>query len=280
MSTILAGNLVRLSSPVTDINGTLVDPTTISVSVRDPNNTIATYTTATNPPVVRAGVGDYYIDLTPTTVGHYLVVWQTTGNGQAVATDEFDIADPFGNQPLLTLDDVKAQLNITDTTSDVELQTYIDATVGIIEGLCGPVVGTTVTETIEGTQRRGMLVLGKAPVVAVTSVSSAIAGNTTVYDSDTWLLDSAAGILRTNDYSVFSLPVTVTYTTGRSSVPAAMNLAARIILAHLWQTQYGGGDFQLLDEGQASGVSSTPGYAIPNRALELLAPYRLAPSIA
>jgi hypothetical protein len=58
--------------------------------------------------------------------------------------------------------------------------------------------------------------------------------------------------------------------------------AARIILQHLWRTQRagrrggvaGGGDDYAVTE-PIPGI----GYAVPNRALELLAPDRLAPEV-
>jgi hypothetical protein len=180
---------------------------------------------------------------------------------------------------LITLADAKAQLNITDTdaTRDTELQTYVDAATNIVEYHCGPVSATAVVET-HWTGDVTTVVLRRSPVTTVTSVVPAMTTDTSTYNPSVFLLDSTGGLLRTTDGTLWSYPITVTYTAGRSSVPAAMNLAARIIVAHLWSTQYGASDYQTpIDD-----TTTLPalGYAIPNRALELLAPYRLGKVVA
>jgi hypothetical protein len=67
-------------------------------------------------------------------------------------------------------------------------------------------------------------------------------------------------------------------------VPPTINLAARILLQHLWRTQYGasrvgpsigGGDDYAVTE-PVPGF----GYAVPNRVLQLLQPYKTPPAVA
>ena len=74
----------------------------------------------------------------------------------------------------------------------------------------------------------------------------------------------------------------VVYVAGRTSVPAAVGEAALIILNHLWAPQVGGTGGVQVGGVDTSGEPFTTGFgfAIPNRAKELLAPYRLTPAVA
>lgn len=181
---------------------------------------------------------------------------------------------------LLTLDELKAQLNITSTTHDDELNAYVQAAIDYVNSVCGPTDNVTVVETHYGYGGTGVLVLKQSPVVSVSAVTSAQTSNPTDYDASTFVLDSSTGLLRLTDGGVWSLPVTVTYLAGRTEVPAALNLAARIIAAHLWETQRGNSRGRPIAGADDADVSPSAGYSIPRRAVELLAPYRLAPAVA
>ena len=67
------------------------------------------------------------------------------------------------------------------------------------------------------------------------------------------------------------LPVmNVTYVAGwGTAVPAALNLFARIVVQHLWDTQHGPSQRPSMG-GQEMVQPAGFGYAIPNRAAELL----------
>ncbi|MGW3595008.1 head-tail connector protein [Streptomyces sp. NPDC005167] len=180
---------------------------------------------------------------------------------------------------LLTLEDAKQQLDIESTSSDVELQAYIDAVVAVIERHVGPVEIRPVTETLNSTGVR--LALTRVPVVSLTSVTPVLAGGLAL-DVASLALDPDTGIVRRLDGAAFyGGPWTWTYTAGRGSAQANVNLAARMLLQHLWRTQYGaarGG-------GGADDYSVTEpipgfGYAIPNRVLELLEADKAPPGFA
>ncbi|MFE7347521.1 hypothetical protein [Streptomyces fimicarius] len=183
---------------------------------------------------------------------------------------------------LLTLDDAKAQLNITTTSNDSELQVYVDAVGPVIERFVGPVTERTVSE-VQDVASDGVrvLVLRTTPVVSLVSVESLLAGGTS-YAVGALVLDEGAGLVRRVDGGWLRGPLRVTYTAGRSEVPATINLAARMLVQHLWQTQNasrgpvlpGGGDYSVSEP--VAGL----GYAVPNRVLELLEPYRLLPGVA
>lgn len=181
---------------------------------------------------------------------------------------------------LLTLEEAKAQLDITTTTHDTELQSYVDALTPIIERYVGPVENRTVTETLDS---RGLtLAVTQVPCVSLTSVSPILSGSVAV-DTTDLDFDTTAGIIRRRDGSFFSGgPWSVVYVAGRGSVPATINVAARILLQHLWRTQYGaarggsgGGDDFDVNEPVVGW-----GYAIPNRVLQMLEGYKVPPGVA
>lgn len=182
---------------------------------------------------------------------------------------------------LLTLAEAKAQLDTTSNVDDVELQAYIDALTAVIERHVGPVEPREFTETIEG--RGSSMCLSHIPVVALVSVGPAVEAGDPL-DLDTLVLDRSTGIIRYRGGSFAETLWSVTYTAGRGEVPATINLAARILLQHLWRTQYGaarglpgigGGDDFSVTEPIAGW-----GYAVPNRVLQLLEPYKVPPGVA
>lgn len=183
--------------------------------------------------------------------------------------------------PLPNLTDLKAHANSTDAADDAELQDMLDAAVGIVAGIVGPLVSETVTETHYGATSP-LLVLRKAPVTELLSLSIQRPGGTvSTYLVDDYLLDGELGVVRSATGWVFSGDVTVSYTAGRADIPAPVSLAILVVAAHLWETQRGIAPTPLQLQQPDVGEAFAPGigYAIPNRARELLAPY-IMPSIA
>jgi hypothetical protein len=60
------------------VSGVNTDPTTVSVTIRDPNGTSTTYTYADDE-VQKSATGVYYYDYTPTVGGTYTYEWVGTG---------------------------------------------------------------------------------------------------------------------------------------------------------------------------------------------------------
>ncbi|WP_326808175.1 phage gp6-like head-tail connector protein [Streptomyces sp. NBC_01775] len=179
---------------------------------------------------------------------------------------------------LLTLAEAKAQLDIETSTHDDELQAYVDALTSVIEHYTGPVEERQVTETIEG--RGGTMCLSQVPAIALLSITPALTDGDPV-DLAAVVLDSAVGVVRHRSGSFAGTVWVVTYTAGRGTVPATVNLAARILLQHLWRTQNGAAR----GVGTADDFSVTEpipgfGYAVPNRVLQLLEPFKLPPGVA
>ncbi len=178
---------------------------------------------------------------------------------------------------ILTLDEARSHLQIAagDTTRDDDLMgTYVAAVTPVVEDVIGPVVARTLTHTADGGEP-GVLLPHK-PV----SVESVVENGVTLTAQD-YTVSLSSGIVwrgtGTSSASWYAArgTVVVTYTAGAyattEDVPAHIKLAARLILAQLWQSdqqayrpEFGAPDTSMTD---------TPsGFAIPRRAMALLSP--------
>lgn len=269
------GRAIRLSVTCLDPAGAAANATTAAVTVTLPDGTTAS-PSVTNPP---ASTGQYSVDYTTVQAGRHTVRWVFTSPAYAF-TDVFDVR-PAAPTAIMSLADAKAQLNKSGATNDAELRDYVEAVTRAVEFFVGPVVRRTVVEDHAGGGRT--LVLRQIPAVSLTSVAAVLSVGSLSYTVADLDLDAASGVVRRRDGQLLDGPVRVTYVAGRSAVPPNIMLAARMILQHLWRTQMGS-QFQsrvsALDPNDYSEVLPGLGFAVPNRALQLLQPDRLPPGIA
>lgn len=277
MTTYLLGSPVAISITVRQL-GALVDPSTIGLEVRRPTLSTKNYTY--NPgDIVRDSLGTFHLDVPAADaaeIGHFPFAWTLTGPGAGVVAGSFDIRDPF-EVSVLPLQDAKAMLNIpqTTTTYDDEIQSWLDTITASLERMSGgPMVNRTVVERVSATAAAGALCVRSRPLVSVTSVVDTGGGSTlTISDIE---IDTNAGVIRKKlgvPWLGTSDVYTVTYVAGwGTSVPASFTAAARIIIDHLWATQHGPSARPALGDPDMTTLTGW-GYAIPNRAAELLAPY-------
>ena len=181
---------------------------------------------------------------------------------------------------LPTVTDLKIHDNQTSSTDDNELQDHLDAAIEVVEGIVGPISSGTVTETHYNVSS-DVLVLKRMPVASLVSVSSRVGATTTALTLADYELDADTGLLRAVSGAGFYGSYTVSYTVGRSALPASIKLAVLIVAEHLWRTQRGVApsplDVQNQEFEQAS--PSGVGFAVPRRAAELLAAY-VQPTVA
>ncbi|MFI2314089.1 head-tail connector protein [Streptomyces sp. CB00072] len=179
---------------------------------------------------------------------------------------------------LLTLDEAKKQTDVRGSSADAEIQMYIDALTAVIEGYVGVVEVREVTDTVTG--QGPAVVLLHPPVLSVTSLTPVEPGGSAV-DVARLHVDGPSGVLAYADRSGFcGGPWTAIYQAGRTAVPPTIKLAALLLFQHLWRTRNGparGG-------GGADDFSVTEpipgfGYAVPNRVLQLLEPFKLPPAV-
>lgn len=254
------GDPVGLKVTVTDPTGAVADATTVVCTITAPD------LTTTTPTVSHPSTGTYTVTYTATQTGRHQVDWRATGTNASAFTDVFDVR-AAGSVQLISLADAKAMLNITTTTNDEELRDYIAATTDAVEAECGAMLPRTVTEYTQPVGRT--MALSQTPVVSITSMNTVLVGGYS-FDPAGLYVDSATGIVLRKDRGIFPADsYVVTYVAGRGNVvPAAVAMAARIILKWLWQTQRGTG-------GRGDQPAPTAaGFLIPNQAAELLKPYR------
>lgn len=285
---------------------------TLTDAQGNPQNAVATQpvvtislpggTTAT-PAVTNPGVGIYQATYPTTVAGHHEVAWvcadATYPGGYS---DAFDVW-ALGETSVLQFADAKATLSVSpqNTTWDQEIHEFTEAITAWLEWYCGPVVQQTVIETL----RVGGLItqLSRPPVlnlVAWTSVPPEFQYDTTrvvptppspmfpvmvygvTYPLSQLFGDPVKGWVRhTSGLPFYYGPYLWQYTAGWPVIPYAMTYAARVMLRHLWGLEHGGA-------GGAAGLgasdeesSATPfGFAVPNRVIEMLAPYQIPAAIA
>ncbi|MET9088142.1 hypothetical protein ABZX77_40735 [Streptomyces sp. NPDC004237] len=259
------GNTARLAATCTDAGGTATNATGVTLTITLPDGTTVT-PAVTNPP---ATTGKYTYDYATTQAGRHSVRWLFTGPACAYT----DVLDVRAAAPvmLFSLADGKAQLDIpaSSTSYDDEIRHYIEATTAAVEYFVGPVVPRTVTQVLQG--GREAWVLHSTPVIAVTSVTPVQAWALDV-DLSVLDVDTETGVVRRTDGVWFySGDYRVAYRAGRTATNPNISLAGKLILQHLWRTQYGAARGpSAADDFLATEQVPGFGYAIPNRALQLL----------
>ncbi len=81
----ITNDLIRLSLSVKQLDGSPIDPTTVTAKIKLPDGTIVDLTSS----IVRPGVGEYYVDYLPTTLGTYQYEFIGTGAAQVAAQNKF-----------------------------------------------------------------------------------------------------------------------------------------------------------------------------------------------
>ncbi|MGW4040469.1 hypothetical protein ACWEIM_30040 [Streptomyces sp. NPDC004778] len=268
------GATVRLTAECQDPAGALTTADAAVVTVTLPGGATVTPAATESAP----GTGRYLADYVSSVPGRHTVRWVFTGPADAY-TDSFDVR-PLAPPTILSLADAKRHLKLPPGRSDRddEIRGWTESITRGIEGMCGPVVVRTVEERHEARRARS-IALRHTPALELTSVTSVQPGGTG-YAVDDLDLDPDTGMVRRLDGGTLTGLLQFVYTAGRPIVSANITAAARIIVQHLWRTtqgpgrpQLGTGDFDVTEP--IAGF----GYAIPNRALQLLEPDRLPPEV-
>src|SRR5712691_6606795 len=266
----------------TDGTYSLVDATTLTTVVKlaAADGTLTTAGTYSSP--THISLGKYQQDVPVadlTIIGHYQYTATATGTGAGVTFGDFDVYDAEAETAVLPLQDAKDQVNIPQATTayDGELQAYIATIESNLErALGGPVVNRTVTERAELVDGYTCLLVRQRPLVSVTSIVSVASGQ--ALDISAGLdIDPVAGTVRRRlgipfygPYFTWLPAMSVTYVAGwGTSVPAAFNTFARIVVQHLWTSQHGPAARPGMGGGDMVTIPGF-GFAVPNMAAELL----------
>lgn len=266
------GSLVPVTFAVRNANGALTNAATVNLMLTQPDGTVIT-PAITNPPTA---TGIYTYDYLATQAGRHTWYATTSGPITSYGPIVFHVTD-IGPGGIIGLDDTKEHLNLdlTDTTYDAELLAFLDAATPVVEDIVGPVVARSRTEVHDGGE---YLVLNHSPVISVATLVPVHTGGTT-YSPATLDVDTATGIVRRLDGGRFVGPLRVTYVPGRRVVPPNIIHGTKEIIRHMWDTQRGrlGSRPGLGDDEY---VTTSSGYTVPRRAMELLAPHRKGPIAA
>lgn len=228
------GGTYALGVAIRNTAGTLVNPSTITLTITLPD------ATTVSPTPTNDSTGLYSYQYTTSQEGRHLARWVTT-NPVTAYTDVFDVeaAEP---RTIVSLQDVKDFLNITaadvaaDTTLEQELRSFITALTPVVENITGPVVRRSVTSTMYPTCANWKMPLPHYPVISITSAADVWTG--AAIDTTNWYVDN--GVLRTkNFYPLAFLPFTVTYVIGCPTLPDNIRLGALHVLKLAWRTQRG-----------------------------------------
>jgi hypothetical protein len=264
------GATVRLTAECRDPGGVLATASTAAVTVTLPDGTTA------SPTPSATGVGTYRADYATSVPGRHSVRWLFTGPTHAY-TDVLDVREA-APPAIMSLADGRRHLKKTDTGDDEEIRDWIEACTRAVEQFVGPVVVRTVVETADFRSARSVA-LEQIPALSLTSVVAVRTGGTS-YDVGDLDLDPQTGIVTRKDGGMLYGPLRFTYPAGRAIVSANIRGAARIILQHLWRTRQGPGRPQRgTDDYDVTEPIPGLGFAIPNRAVQLLDPDRLPPAV-
>jgi len=171
-----------------------------------------------------------------------------------------------------TLAEFKTHLNRGDVTDDTELTFFLTAASLWTEyAIGGPLSVASFTE-IHWVDGYCDIVPRKRPISAITSITP---DQGTVISSSAYFADAGTQSIHFR-YSVSPNWYTLVYTAGLASIPERVKLAGLEVGRHLWEIQNGsaGRGFRSDDL-----VPTPMGFAVPRRAMELLAP-DLIPGVA
>ncbi|MER5601516.1 hypothetical protein [Streptomyces sp. NPDC002265] len=266
------GAMVPLGTTVTDASGSPANAGSMAVTITLPDRT-----TLTVDPVAPAATGVYAYDYLTVQPGRHAVRWVATGINAGAYTDVFDVREAVP-PTILSFLEAKRHLKKTDTRDDDEIRDWNEACTRAVEQFVGPVAMRTVVEDARFTSARAVA-LTLVPAVELTSVAALVTGGTS-YDVDDLHLDGTTGLVTRLDGGTLYGPLRFTYVVGRSIVTANIRGAARIILQHLWRTRQGPGRPQRgTDDYDVTEPIPGLGFAIPNRAMQLLDADRLPPGV-
>ena len=294
------GTQVPLTFPLTDTSGNPQNSVTglgaVSVVVYQPDGTTGTVSAVSNP-----STGSYAATFTSVQAGHHVFVWTCADSTYPGAfSDSFEV-QPAIDSTIVSLAEAKEILHMTATTAnDAKIQGFNGAVTNFIEWWCGPVIVQTVTERLPA---GGLAVqLSKPPVInliAWTTIPPALAGAAgfsvasanggpmfptrvfgAAYPLSQLYADPVLGIVtHTSGLPFYYGEYIWQYQAGRPVIGPCIYEASKIVLKHLYMVE-GGGTGTGAGTGDEETTMTPFGFAVPNRAIEILAPEAITAAIA
>ena len=283
------GSPVPLTFQLTDEDGNPVE----AVSTQ-PVCTITLPDGTTDTPAVTDG-SPYTATGPSSQAGHYLVAWSCDdATYPGGFTDAYDVR-ALTETSLLSFAECKRALRIaaTDTSEDDFIIEFARATTSIVEWWCGPVNQQAVTERLPA---GGLVIqLSKPPVISLTAWTTIPAALATAgiavpdppspmfptrvfgvcYPLSQLYADPALGVVtHTSGLPFYYGEYIWSYQAGRPIVPDCIQSGFKAILKHIYGMERGGQGSAALGADDDTTTLTPMGYAVPNRALELMAAER------
>ena len=258
--------------------------------------TLPDRTTAT-PAVASASTGTWSLAApwTVTQAGHHLWAWSWSGALVAASpvVDSFEVRES-PDVTIIAHSEARSILKVPDgdTSRDNDIRGYSTAITEWVEQKVGQVVTRQVTENVRSQGR--VLTLGTPPVRTdlgtTLSTTNRRDGSTTnglvsitplmtygfMYAIDDLLVDGETGIIRhAAGLSFFYSADTyfqyqAVYWAGRKVIPWGITEGAKIALKHLYAVERGSAPSRAVGYGESETVQIGYGYAIPNRAAQMI----------
>jgi hypothetical protein len=228
------GGVIRLTYDVRDAASALTNPTTATLTITQPDGTVAAGTTVTLPPSV---TGKLVFDFTPTQAGLHSAHWATTV--PTTAEDDVFLAER-PTSLLVSVDEAVGHLRaagvITSDSDREQLQWLcLVATSAVEDDLGRVVIRRTITETHDG--GGSVILLRKRPVISIASVNESGVS----LSAANYVPDLTHGLLRRGSayalqtFSVGSQNVTISYVAGYADPPRPVREVALATVQALWQ---------------------------------------------
>jgi hypothetical protein len=261
------GELVPLGVIIRDMSGTPVNASAVALRITLPD--LSTLDpVVVNPPAV---TGYYGVDYVPVQAGRHLYRWVST-DPSLVLEGTFDVLPP-NTAGIISLARAKKALRIPldDHDEDEDVQQVILAATEAAEGERHEVIAPRpVSETRRFIHPVTRVALTHTPVISLTEVvrlgsAGAVLGS--LISPGAWVDEAnichIAGWLRG--------VIQFRYVAGYRVIPAAYQEAVEIIVQHLWGLRTGSSRRPRPGGASADdGTASPTGYALPNRARDLL----------
>lgn len=255
--------------------------------------TVTAPDSTTTSPATSGAAGAFTANVPAALVGVYLLVWTVTGAGTDVQVDQFTVTAP--TLQLMSLSDLKDQLNVsvTDTSGTAKLRRFIQSAGDVVKNITGPILPETRNYTVDG--GGVFLVLPQRWVISMVSLIETITivnytlteqplGSSINNYGYTW--DRPVGKITRRGGGGTAMPfapgvmnVSATYIAGMPTIPQDITDAAGELIRHWWANGQQPWRSAFSPSGDDAGSQPIMGYAIPNRVIEMLTPYRSNPGI-
>lgn len=170
---------------------------------------------------------------------------------------------------LITLADAKLSLgkSVGDTSSDADIENYIEAATPVIENITGPMIARNRTYVRDG---GGVIVVD--PFNSIVSVTESGVAVTDFVANGTAGIVTAGTSSTTRAFKAGVGNVVVVASVGSATIPPNIQLAARELVRFWWQLGRQGNRPAFGNEMPSEVVPS--GFAVPRRVIELCEPHR------